>query len=81
LSIRVQLFALAKEIVGCGHVEVAIEPGATVRELKVALVEQCPTLERLVAVSRFAVDGSFAGDETKVFNSNEIVFIPPVSGG
>ena len=81
MSIRVQLFALAKEIVGCDHIEVAIEPGATVRELKMVLVEQCPTLEKLVAVSRFAVDGRFAEDETHVFRSNEVVFIPPVSGG
>ena len=77
----VHLFAGARELVG-GHTASAELPnGATVADLRQALLQVNPELAALLARSRIAVNHEFAEDSAVVPEGAEIALIPPVSGG
>jgi molybdopterin converting factor subunit 1 len=78
--IRVALFAQAREIAG-RQIDVSLTEGATVGELRAAIVRAYPQLERMVAVSRFAVNHEFTDDSHIIPAAAEVALIPPVSGG
>ena len=44
-------------------------------------VQRHPTVEDLLSVSRLAVNGDYVSWETRLEEGDEIVVIPPVSGG
>jgi len=78
---RVRLFAGAREAAGAGEVEQRLAEGATVADLRRALVEATPPLAAMVACSRFAVNGAYATDDTPLPPDAELALSPPVSGG
>ena len=77
----VLLFAAARDLAGAHAVEVPVETGATVGEVRAALAEAYPTLAALLPRCRVAVGRAFAGDEDVVPAGAEVALIPPVSGG
>jgi len=81
MTIRVRLFALARELAGRDELAVELADGRTVADLRRALVEAVPALDRVVGHSLLAVDAQYAGDETRLDEQSEIALIPPVSGG
>jgi molybdopterin converting factor subunit 1 len=81
MNVRVKLFAVARQRVGCDAIEVAVPAAATVRQLRGALVEQFPLLNNIVPHARFAIDNDYATDATPIPAVAEIAIIPPVSGG
>ena len=78
---KVLLFAAARQRVGAGFVDVEIALPATVAQLRSALIESHPTLEGLVATSRWAIDQTFVDENATIQGNEEIALIPPVSGG
>lgn len=78
---KVLLFAAARQRVGAGSVELDVELPTTIAEVCAVLVERYPSLEGLVATSRWAVDQSFVDKGTTIRGNEEIALIPPVSGG
>ena len=81
MTLKVLLFAAARQRVGAGAVELDIELPATLSEVRTALVKRYPELDGLVATSRWAVDQSFVDNSVTVQGNEEIALIPPVSGG
>ncbi len=85
LRIRVQLFAGAAELAGERQITVCVsavdQRTALVSQLRDALQEQFPRLEALTSRSRFAIGKRFADDSDSVCTDDEVVLIPPVSGG
>ena len=81
MRVRLKVFAGAKEIVGDGHVELELADGASVGDLKAALILQLPELETLVSRSAFAIDQQYASDDDSILELCEVAMIPPVSGG
>lgn len=81
MIIRVKLFAQARELVGVDELEVQLPEGATVAELRAALLEAAPVLESLLGSSFIAVEQQYASDETVLQANAEVALIPPVSGG
>jgi molybdopterin synthase catalytic subunit len=81
MKVRVKLFAVAKQRVGSGAIDVELPDGATVRQLRGALVEQFPPLADVVPHVRFAVNSEYASDAAPVPLAAEVAMIPPVSGG
>jgi molybdopterin converting factor subunit 1 len=81
MKLQVKLFAVARQRVGCDCVEVELPAGATLRQLRGALVEQHPPLRDLLPHVRFAVNSEYAADEMTLPSAAEIAIIPPVSGG
>jgi molybdopterin converting factor subunit 1 len=81
MKLHVKLFAVARQRVGRNCVEVEAPAGATVRQLRGAMVEQYPALADVMAHVRLAVDSEYAADSMTIPASAEVAVIPPVSGG
>lgn len=81
MTVRVRMFALARERAGAAAVEVAMAAPATVGDLRSALAAGFPGLAPLCAGALIAVDEEYAGDETPISAASRIALIPPVSGG
>jgi molybdopterin converting factor subunit 1 len=81
MMIRVKLFAVAKQLAGRGEVAVEVDDGATVADVKRALVKEVPALAEVVSHARWAVDAEFANGDESISPKSEIALIPPVSGG
>jgi molybdopterin converting factor subunit 1 len=80
-TIRVRLFARARDLAGAEVVAVDLPAGATVAGLRARLAEQIPPLRDLLRRAAVAVNEDFVGDETPVPPGAEVALIPPVSGG
>lgn len=76
----VHLFARLRDLTR-PSVAVELPAGATVADLRRALVESHPALGPLLAVSRVAVNHEFAADVDAIPDGAELAVIPPVSGG
>ena len=81
MKISVRLFAGAREAVGAGTVTLEIPVGATAGDALRELVSQHPSLQRLAAVSRLAIDGVYASADAPLNEGTELAILPPVSGG
>jgi len=79
--VTILLFALAKEKSGRDSVEILLSLPTSVRQLKEKMTVDYPNLAPLIAISRVAVNRSFATDEETISGVEEIALIPPVSGG
>ena len=77
----VQLFAGARELAGVASISLTLPGGATVANLRQALLLHHPEMAALLARSRIAVDREFADDSAVVPDGAEVALIPPVSGG
>ena len=81
MKIRVKLFAVAKELTGCDELTLDLPSGATVANLRDAVLEKAPTLHRIVPHSLWAVGAEYATADTPLSGQSEVALIPPVSGG
>lgn len=81
MKVDVLLFAQARQIVGGDTIEVEVESGCNVAELKAAIAAACPDLESLLSRSSIALDQKYAVDSDTVEAGMEAAMIPPVSGG
>lgn len=81
MNVRVKLFAVAKQRIGQNEIEIALPEGATVRQLRGAIVEQYAPLSDVLTHARLAVNSDYAADTAVISPTAEIAIIPPVSGG
>ena len=81
MTVRIRLFARARDLAGVGEMDLEIAAGATVGELRRALGNARPALRELLSRCAIAVDEDFVGDDVAVTEKSEIAVIPPVSGG
>ncbi len=81
MKVIVQLFAGARELVGVEEVDVELASHSTVADLRRALLANYPTLEIIVPHALFAINATYATDESEIPDNAEVALIPPVSGG
>jgi sulfur-carrier protein len=81
VNVTVKLFAAYQEVYGKAEVSLEVPPGTTVGMVGDRIRSLHPTLQSLAAVTRYGVNLTFANAETIVQQGDEIVLIPPVSGG
>ena len=81
MKVVLKLFAVARQFAGTGTLELELNSGATVSQLRVAFVEKCPEMAGLEHGLRFAVNSDYAADDTVLREGDEVACIPPVSGG
>jgi molybdopterin converting factor subunit 1 len=81
MTLRVRLFARARDVVGRDALDVSLPAGATVAELRQALAERYPALAGLLKRSAIAVQDEFTDDALVLFPGAEVALLPPVSGG
>ena len=81
MHIRIRLFARQRELAGARLVDVQIADGATIEDAWAALVANVPALAPGRAYLRFARNAEYADPATALADGDEVVCIPPVSGG
>lgn len=80
MNINVVLYGIAKDIVGASKTQLEVEEGIDINRFKRILVEKYPKIIDLTSIS-FAVGTEYIKDDYKLKNNEEVVIIPPVSGG
>lgn len=81
MKIRIKLFAAARQTAARDQIELELPAGATVADVRTALLQRLPALAPIEAHIRFAVGRRYASDQTTVEPGDEVACIPPVSGG
>ena len=79
MNYRIKAFGIAHDILGAKEVNLDVA-GNQVLSLRKHLSENYPALKGLNSLF-IAVNQSYAADETELKETDEIVLIPPVSGG
>ncbi len=80
IELNLILFGIARDIAGSGKIKLSIENGASVSMLKQKLEQDFPSFSDLTSLS-FAVNTEYVDDTYVLKNEEEVVVIPPVSGG
>jgi molybdopterin synthase catalytic subunit len=81
LTVRVRLFAIQRELAGTREVRVTLPAGSTVEEAWGSVVGTFPLLAPGRPYVRFALNGDYAEPSAPLRDGDEVVFLPPVSGG
>jgi len=81
MRVRVRLFAALRESAGQGELELELGPGATPEAAWSALVAAHPGLGARRAHLAAAVNRRYAPFDAALREGDELVFVPPVSGG
>ena len=80
MNINILAFGIAKDIINSQTLGLEIQDGTTVGDLKMKLISQFPDFEKLRSLS-IAVNEAYQEDDFVLSEKDEIVIIPPVSGG
>jgi molybdopterin converting factor subunit 1 len=80
MKIKLLAFGISKDILGQRELEVNLPGPTDVKGLLAWLSQQYPEFERLASL-RVAVNDEYAQPDHKIEANNEVVLIPPVSGG
>jgi molybdopterin synthase sulfur carrier subunit len=81
ISITLKLFAAYQEAYGVPELQLSLPPETTVSQLRDRLLAQHPQLEQWRDLTRFGINLEFVPPDTRLQEGDEVVFIPPVSGG
>jgi molybdopterin synthase sulfur carrier subunit len=81
MRVRIRLFASLREAVGRSEVELDLPEGATAEEAWRRLAGEHAALAARRARLTAAVNRSYAPFDTPLRDGDEVVFVPPVSGG
>lgn len=81
MMVAVRLFAAARDLAGRAIVELELPSGATIGQLRQALVAAVPPLAAMSMHLVFAMNANYAADDTLLEPGAELACIPPVSGG
>lgn len=80
MKIELLAFGIAKDIVAGTSTTVELKSGSTIGDLKEKLFQDYPAFEKLRSLS-IAVNAEYRMDDFTLSPDDEIVIIPPVSGG
>ena len=81
MKVKVKLFAILRERAGTAEVTKEIQEGSTVADLWAALQQDYPKLAVPGVRLLYAVNQDYVSPDRVLKNSDEVVFVPPVSGG
>lgn len=81
LTITVKLFAAYQEAYGVPELVLELPAGTTVADVRDRLLTEHPELDRWRDLTRFGVNLQFVDPATVLQDQDEVVLIPPVSGG
>ena len=81
INITVKLFAAYQEAYGVPELNLAIPPGTPVMKVLESLLQEKPELKPWFHLTRFGVNLHFVESDRILQDGDEVVLIPPVSGG
>ncbi|WP_339607825.1 MoaD/ThiS family protein [uncultured Roseivirga sp.] len=80
MKIEVIAFGIAKDILNGNQVTLEVESESSVADVRHALVNLYPAFQGLASL-QLAVNADYVNDDYLVKENDEVVLIPPVSGG
>lgn len=80
MQLKILAFGIAKDIIGGPEIDLSVESGTTVTELKKALERQFPHFGQLSSLA-IAINNEYGEADQIIQENDEVVLIPPVSGG
>lgn len=81
MKVRVKFFAILRERAGAAEVTKEIREGSTVAELWALLQRDYPQLAAVRTRLLYAVNQDYVSADHVLKERDEVVFVPPVSGG
>lgn len=81
VTVTVKLFAAYQEALGVPELALELPAGSTVASVRDRLLTEHPELEQWREVTRFGINLQFVKPDTPLNTGDEVVLIPPVSGG
>ena len=81
MKLQVRLFAAAREWAKASTIEIDLPGGATVADVRQAIVARVPQMAQFGRQLRLAVNSDYADDAATISPDAEVACIPPVSGG
>ncbi len=81
MRVRVRLFASLREVVGRSEIDLELRSDATPEDAFRALSRAHPALEQRRPSLSAAVNRRYVGFDEPLREGDEVVFVPPVSGG
>lgn len=80
LEIRIRAFGIAKDILRQKSMSIQVKDGHTIGQLRAQLAGEYPDFKKLRSLS-FAINEEYVDDDAQLHADDEVVIIPPVSGG
>ncbi|MGG6296832.1 MoaD/ThiS family protein [Leptolyngbya sp. AN02str] len=81
ITITLKLFAAYQEACKTAELELSLPAGSTVATVRDRLIADHPELEQWRDLTRFGINYNFAEPDSVLQHGDEVVLIPPVSGG
>lgn len=81
IKIKVKLFAIYQETYGQDQLDWEFSTPAKVSDVLERILQEYPALQRWRSITRFGVNLQFVTENTPLQDGDEVVLIPPVSGG
>lgn len=81
VTVTVKLFAAYQEVYGVSDLTLEFPSGTTVAAVRDRLLHEHPELEQWRELTRFGINFQFVEPDTVLQTGDEVVLIPPVSGG
>jgi sulfur-carrier protein len=81
IKVTIKLFAAYQEVIGLPELTLELPPGSIVGQVGEYVWTQYPALASLKSVTHFGVNLNFVSPDTPLQMGDEVVLIPPVSGG
>jgi len=81
IQITVKLFAVYQETYQQSELTLELPADSPVKEVLEQIIKSHPALEKWRSLTRFGVNLQFVSPDTPLKEGDEVVLIPPVSGG
>lgn len=81
INVKVKLFAAYQEAYGVPELILQLPEGSTVATVRDRILQEHPELEQWRDVTRFGINLQFVEPDAVLQEGDEVVLIPPVSGG
>ncbi|MFK8186064.1 MAG: MoaD/ThiS family protein [Phormidesmis sp.] len=81
MTITLKLFAIYQETLGIPEKTLTLPVGTTAGEVRDRLIAEHPNLAKWKDLTRFGINLQFSDATTALTDGDELVLIPPVSGG
>ena len=81
ITVTVKLFAAYQEACGVSEIQMDVASDATIVVVRDRLIADYPQLAQWRDLTRFGINLEFVAPDAVMQDGDEIVLIPPVSGG
>ncbi|MGK7944606.1 MAG: MoaD/ThiS family protein [Microcystaceae cyanobacterium] len=81
ITITLKLFAAYQEAYHLSEIKLQFPPHSTVEAVLERVISEHPSLEQWRDTTRFGINLDFVSPDTILQEGDEVVLIPPVSGG